>query len=80
MTKRKLIEGLLLFAGINCILFSIAMVALVIKSWYGGPDGTVVITFNTFNERLIETIYIPICVVGGITGFVLALKRLRGTP
>jgi hypothetical protein len=49
----------------------------VVSSWWGGTDGTVVLTFNHYHERLVETILFPVSTLGGIAGFVLMTRYAR---
>ena len=53
---------------------SIAMSLMVIASWWGGKDGTVIATFNTAHERLLETILFPVWTV---SAFFVSLKLLK---
>jgi len=53
---------------------SVVMSFMVIASWWGGKDGTVIATFNTAHERLLETILFPVWTV---SAFFVSLKLLK---
>ena len=58
----------------SCIGLSLVMCVLVICSWWGGSAGLVSMAFNTYHERIIETIVFPFWT---IIGFKAALALLR---
>ena len=68
---RTLLFGLSLGGVIG---ISVVMSFMVIASWWGGKDGTVIATFNTAHERLLETILFPVWTV---SAFFVSLKLLK---
>jgi hypothetical protein len=54
----------------GCIGVALTISIMVILSWWGGPIGNVTVTFNSYHERLIETILLPLWAVGGLAGMI----------
>ena len=73
MTRRIL---LVICLG-GCIGLGIVMSVLVVQSWSRGPSGDLIITFNQFHERLIETILFPTWTLGSLIGTVWIIKTRR---
>ena len=68
---RTLMYGLSLGGVVG---ISVGMSLMVIASWWGGKDGTVIATFNTAHERLLETILFPTL---SVSAFLIAFKLLK---
>ena len=59
----------------GCIGLALTFSLLAVSSWSGGSDGIVILRFNQFHERLIETIIFPIWTIGGFIASYNLFKR-----
>lgn len=68
--KTKIILYSICLAG--CVGLAVTMSVIVFNSWTGGPNGTVDLTFNTYHERLLESIIFPLwAVIGCVASYAL---------
>jgi hypothetical protein len=64
----------------GCIGVALTISIMVILSWWGGPIGSVTVTFNSYHERIIETILFPLWALGGLAGMIsLIISRKNST-
>ena len=61
----------------GCIGVALIVSVMVIWSWWGGPIGSVTVTFNSYHERIIETILFPLWAFGGLVGIIKLIVKRR---